>query len=209
MVPVDYSLYLLTDRGLLGGRDLITEVRKALQGGVTMVQLREKDISSREFYHIALSLKEELAEHRIPLIINDRLDIALAVDADGLHIGQDDLPLLEARRLLGNEKIIGLSVNTLEQALDGEKLGASYLGVGPVFFTQTKKDIERPIGIEMLKSLKQNLKIPLVAIGGINSGNITDIKKTGVDGVAVASALMGVEDIAAVARRMLGEWKRN
>lgn len=209
MVPVDYSLYLVTDRGLLGGRDLLTEVRRAVQGGVTMVQLREKDISSREFYHIAVSLKEELSGHRIPLIINDRLDIALAVDADGLHIGQDDLPLLEARRLLGNEKIIGLSVNTLEQALDGESSGASYLGVGPVFFTQTKIDIERPIGIKILKFLKQNLKIPLLAIGGIDSKNIAEIKKTGVDGIAVASALMGVKDIAVAARRMIGEWKRN
>jgi thiamine-phosphate pyrophosphorylase len=209
METVDYSLYLITDRGLLGDRDLITEVRRAVRGGVTMVQLREKDILSREFYHIAVSLKEELARHKIPLIINDRLDIALAVDADGLHIGQDDLPLWEAQRLLGNNKMIGLSVNTLEQALDAESSGASYLGVGPVFFTQTKIDIDKPIGIESLKYLKQNLKIPLVAIGGINKSNIAEIKKTGVDGVAVASALMGVEDIAEAARRMMSEWKGN
>ncbi|HZX46231.1 MAG TPA: thiamine phosphate synthase, partial [Clostridia bacterium] len=135
----DYRLYLVTDREILKGRDLLQAVEEALSGGVTLVQLREKDASSREFYQLAVSMKNLTAEYGVPLIINDRLDIALAVEADGIHIGQEDLPLPVVRRLLGPDKIIGYSVSNIEEACYGEKHGADYLGAGPVFATATKK----------------------------------------------------------------------
>lgn len=209
MLNIDYSLYLVTDRQLSAGRDLIKVVKKAVQGGVTMVQIREKDSSTREFYQLALRLKEELDNSGIPLLINDRLDIALAVNADGLHIGQDDLPLPVARRILGKSKIIGLSASNREQARQGQRMEADYLGIGPVFWTPSKTDADPPTGIELLSSLKQEIKIPLVAIGGINRTNLAEIKKAGADGVAVISALLSADDVEAEARRMMGAWKNN
>ncbi|MDD2585819.1 MAG: thiamine phosphate synthase [Syntrophomonadaceae bacterium] len=209
MVNRDYSLYLVTDRELLQGRDLLTEVRKAIKGGVSMVQLREKSISSLDFYNLAVALKEELSHYQVPLIINDRLDIALAVDADGLHIGQDDLPFSVARRLLGPDKILGLSVTTLEEAREGEKLGATYFGAGPAFYTATKADAAAPMGCQVLKVIKETMTTPVVAIGGINMDNIERVKETGVEGVAVVSALMGQEDIEMAARRMRNIWEES
>jgi len=209
-VAVDYSLYLVTDRDILGeGRDLIQAVCDAVRGGVTLVQLREKRLSSRDFYNLALALKKKLVSMNVPLIINDRLDIALAIDADGLHVGQEDLPVNIARSLMGPEKIVGLSVNTLEQAREGEQAGASYLGIGPVFYTQTKTDIDEPVGVEKLKLFKKNTSIPLVAIGGINLNNLEDVKQTGMDGVAIVSGLMAAQDVTGAAREMINIWKKN
>ena len=209
MITPDYSLYLVTDRSLLKGWSLLDEVRKAVKGGVSMVQLREKEASSREFYELAQALQAELRELGVPLLINDRLDIALAVDADGLHLGQDDLPLPVARSLLGKEKIIGLSINKREEARAGEKMGADYLGVSPVFSTPTKADAPPATGLEFLASLRQEIKIPLVAIGGINKENLKMIKETGADGAAVISALMGTSDIEGEARKLRQIWERN
>ena len=209
MAVIDYSLYLVSDRSLLGGRDLVQEIIKAVKGGVSIVQLREKDASSREFYNLALVLKDELSNRNVPLIINDRLDIALAVDADGLHIGQDDLPFAAARQLLGPGKIIGLSVSNREEAREGAGLGASYLGVGPLFATPTKPDAALPTGIALLAELKSELTIPLVAIGGINLDNVADIRGTGADGVAVVSALIGSDDIEMAAQRILAIWQKS
>lgn len=207
MGSIDYSLYLVSDRSLLGGRDLLEEIIKAVKGGVSVVQLREKDAGSREFYNLALALKEKLEETGVPLIINDRLDIALAVNADGLHIGQDDLPLPVARRLLGADKLIGLSVSSRAEAEEGVRLGADYLGVGPVFTTPTKPDAAMPTGINLLAELKKHISIPLVAIGGINPDNITAIRGAGADGAAVVSALMGSDDIEMAARRIVAKWQ--
>ena len=209
MITPDYSLYLVTDRSLLQGRKLLDEVRKAVKGGVSMVQLREKEASSREFYELAQTLQTELRELGVPLLINDRLDIALAVDADGLHLGQDDLPLPVARSLLGREKIIGLSINKREEAQEGERMGADYLGVSPVFSTPTKNDAPPATGLEFLASLRQEIKIPLVAIGGINKENLKMIKETGADGAAVISALMGTSDIEGEARKLRQIWERS
>jgi len=209
MITPDYSLYLVTDRGLLKGRKLLDEVRKAVKGGVSMVQLREKEAGSREFYELAQALQAELRELGVPLLINDRLDIALAVDADGLHLGQDDLPLPVARSLLGKGKIIGLSINKREEAREGEKMGADYLGVSPVFSTPTKADAPPATGLEFLRSLRQEIKIPLVAIGGINKENLKMIKETGADGAAVISALMGASDIEGEARKLRQIWERS
>jgi len=209
MAVIDYSLYLVTDRDLLDGRNLVNEVKKAVQGGVTMVQLREKQTGSREFFQLAAAMKQELAGSGVPLIINDRLDIALASEADGLHIGQDDLPLQVVMQLMPVGSIIGVSVNTPGEARAASECGASYLGVGPVFYTPTKEDASAPIGLQGLGNIKKLTNIPLVAIGGVNENNLTAIKKAGADGAAVVSALMGNPDIEAAARRMIGIWQTN
>lgn len=206
---VDFSLYLVTDRDLLGGHNLIDEVRKAIKGGVTVVQLREKNADAREFYHLAVALKLETEAAGVPLIINDRLDIALASRAEGLHIGQEDLPLQVAMGLMPAGSIIGLSVNTVQEARDGARLGASYLGAGPIFATATKEDANDPIGLKGMKAIREAVSIPLVGIGGINEENLNAVKMAGADGVAVVSALMGKTDIEAAARRLIGQWKKD
>lgn len=206
-LSVDYTLYLVTDRGILQGRDLIAAVEEAIAGGVTLVQLREKNVSSLDFYNIALKLKKTTQSHGVPLIINDRLDIALAVDADGLHVGQEDLPVREARRLLGEDKLLGYSVTTVEEALFGQQNGADYLGAGPVYPTGSKADAAPPIGIDTLKSIKEKVSIPVVAIGGIGAANIKEIKGSGVDGVSVISAILGSAYITGASKNLINLWK--
>ena len=208
-MEIDYSVYLVTDRRILQGRDLLDAVAEAIEGGVTLIQLREKEVSSREFYQIALKVKELAHSREVPLLINDRLDIALAVNADGLHIGQEDLPLKVARKLLGPDKIIGLSVSNLEDAVQGEKEGADYLGAGAVYPTTSKDVSESPIGPDGLKKIKDAVSIPVVGIGGINLFNIEEVKRTGVDGVAVISAIMGAPDIKDAARKLADAWRRS
>ena len=194
----DYSLYLVTDRNYLGGRDLGVLVEQAVLGGVTVVQLREKDASSREFYRLALQLKEITARLQVPFIINDRLDIALAVDADGLHVGQEDLPLSRTRELLPG-KIIGVSATTLPEALAAQSGGADYLGVGALFPTPTKTDASA-VSLKQLEEIKKAVNIPVVAIGGINKKNLPIALETGVDGVAVVSAILAEKDVSAAAK---------
>ena len=192
---------LLLIEKLLKGRDLISSVEEAILGGVTLVQLREKDISSLEFYNIAIKIKEITDKYDIPLIINDRVDIALAVDASGVHVGQSDFPCEVARRLLGKDKIVGVSVATMEEALKAEKDGADYIGVGAVFPTGTKLDA-RDVSLEMLKTIKSNISIPVVAIGGINEVNCGLLKESNIDGIAVISAILGKDDIKAAANTL-------
>lgn len=191
---INYKLYLVTDRRFIGARNLGECVKEAILGGATMVQLREKNVSSREFYQIARELKEITTQGRVPLFINDRLDIAQAVDADGLHIGQSDLPADVARKILGPDKIIGVSASTLEEAKLAEQQGADYLGVGSVFATSTKKDATT-VSLTILEKIKQLVSIPVVAIGGINSGNIQTLMPSGIDGVAVISAILDSPNI--------------
>ena len=207
-MSVDYSLYLLTDRSILKNIDLLTAVEEALQGGVSLVQLREKDISSREFYQLASELKQLLHFYQVPLIINDRLDIALAVDADGLHIGQDDLPIDIARRLLGPDKILGYSVSSIEEARYGQSQGANYLGAGSVYPTGSKTDAGTPIGVKKLKEIKASVSIPVVGIGGIGTENIAEVRKTGVDGTAMISAILGSTHIKETCQNLLSEWRK-
>lgn len=207
-MPVDYSLYLVTDRGILKGRDLFRAVEDAIKGGVTLVQLREKDISSRDFYHIALKIKEVVHYHHIPLIINDRLDIALAADADGLHIGQDDLPLKIARKLLGPGKILGYSVSNAEEARFGEQNGADYLGAGTVYPTGSKADIGELIGADGLHNIKQSVSIPVVGIGGIGMSNLEEVKASGIDGISLISAILGSDDIEGTSRSLINLWRK-
>lgn len=190
---INYSLYLVTDRELLGSKDLVTTVEQAIQGGVTVVQVREKNLSSREFLEVALAVKTVTDKYKVPLIINDRADIAMAVDAAGLHIGQDDLPLEAARKLLGSNKIIGVSTATLEEALLAQSQGADYLGVGAIFPTNTKDDADS-VSLAQLQAIKAALHIPVVAIGGISGSNLEAVIRTGVDGAAVVSAIIAAND---------------
>lgn len=176
-------------------------VEAAVKGGCTVVQLREKNCTSREFYELALSVKNITDYYGVPLIINDRLDIAAAVNADGVHLGQKDLPANIARAVLGESKIIGVSANNLEAALKAENDGADYLGVGAVFVTGTKKDT-KPVSTESLKEICSQVKIPVVAIGGIKRDNITLLNGTGISGVAVISSVIGKPDIASAAREL-------
>lgn len=206
MKNVDYTLYLVTDRDVLRRRDLIKCIEESILGGVTLVQLREKNVTSREFYEIAIKVKEVTSRYNIPLIINDRLDIALAIDADGLHIGQKDLPASVARKILGKDKILGVSAATLQESLKAEKDGADYLGVGAVFSTSTKKDT-RDVSYETLSSITSSVNIPVVAIGGINEKNVTKLKESNIDGIAVISCILGKEDVKGAAEKMLDRFK--
>lgn len=198
-MKIDYSLYLVTDRSFLDGKSIEEAVEEAIKGGVTLVQVREKDASSREFYEVALKVKEVTDKYKVPLIIDDRLDIAQAVDASGVHLGQSDLPLKLARNILGKDKIIGISVGNVAEAKEAEAAGADYVGIGTIFFTGTKKDIKTPIGIEGLTEIVKNIKIPSVAIGGINQENTKAVLKSGTNGVAVISAILGKKDIRGAA----------
>jgi len=199
---IDYSLYLVTDRDVLKGRDLILSVEAAILGGVTLIQLREKDISSLEFYNIAVKVKELTDKYSIPLIINDRVDVAIAIDAAGVHLGQSDFPCDVARKIMGTNKIVGISTGTLAEAILAEKQGADYVGVGAVFPTGTKLDAE-VVSINVLKDIKQAIKIPVVAIGGINEKNYNLLKNTGIDGIAIISAILGKDNIKEAAEVFL------
>jgi thiamine-phosphate pyrophosphorylase len=191
--PFDLSLYLVTDRALSAGRPLEKIIEEAVQGGATMVQLREKDIPTREFLDLARRLKSLLAPRGIPLIINDRLDIALASGADGIHVGQSDMPVPEIRRLGGPELLIGLSVESEEDARDAEKLDIDYIGISPVYTTPTKKELTRGLGPEGVRSICSLSRFPAVGIGGLNHTNSAEVIRSGAEGVAVVSALCSAE----------------
>ncbi|MHB8155781.1 MAG: thiamine phosphate synthase [Desulfocucumaceae bacterium] len=201
-MAVDYRLYLVTDRAILGKTSLKKAVEEAIEGGVTVVQLREKELSTRKFYETALEVRQVTDYYRVPLFINDRVDIALAVDADGVHLGQQDMDLEVARRILGHNKLIGISVENLEQALLAEKQQADYIGVGAVFYTDSKNDINKPIELEGLSRICREIKIPKVAIGGICALNIQGVMLAGASGAAVISAILGQKDIRGAASKL-------
>ncbi len=204
---VDYSLYLVTDRELTLNRDLLFVIEEAIQGGVSIIQLREKNCSSREFYDIAVKVAKITKKHNIPLIINDRLDIAQAVNAQGLHIGQSDLPYSIARSILGPDAIIGLSVETIQDAIDAESLDVDYLGISPVFSTNTKTDIAKPLGLEGIREIKRLSSHKLIAIGGINLQNTRAIIEAGADGIAVVSAICSAESPRKASEKLKEELK--
>lgn len=199
---VDYSLYLCTDRGLMTSDTIEEGVELAIKGGATIVQLREKHCLGKEFLAVAHSVKEVTDAYEIPLIINDRIDIALAVDADGVHLGQKDIPATAAREILGEHKIIGVSAYNEALALQAQKDGADYIGVGDVFGTSTKEDTHH-VSIEQLKIIREMVKIPIVAIGGIHAGNVSQLNGTGIDGIAVVSAVLGSRNITAAAEELV------
>lgn len=196
------GLYLVTDRGLCGPKDLIDVILKALQGGVACVQLREKEVSTRFFVEEAQKIKALMAPFKAPLIINDRIDVALAVGADGVHIGQADMPYAVARKLMGKRAIIGLSVETWEDVERAQDLDVDYLGVSPVFETPTKTDTKGSWGLEGLSKIKAYSRHPLVAIGGLNASNAADAVRAGADCIAVVSAICSAFDPLEAAREL-------
>lgn len=202
---VDYSLYLVTDRNLTLARELLYVIEEAILGGVTIVQLREKDSLTRDFYQLAKQVAEMTKKYQVPLIINDRLDIALAVNAEGLHIGQSDLPYHVARKILGPDAIIGLSVESIQDAEDAESLDVDYLGISPVFSTNTKTDIAQPLGLEGIKAIRKFSQHKLVAIGGINKSNTKEIISAGADGIAVVSAICSAQSPRNASNQLIEE----
>jgi thiamine-phosphate diphosphorylase len=208
---VDYSLYLVTDRNLSKGRPNLSIVESAVKGGVSCVQLREKNCSTFEFIEQALLLKKFLSDQNIMLIINDNLEVAQAVDADGIHLGQKDTPLSMAKKIIGDSMIIGISAEYLNDAVRAEKEGADYIGVGPIYSTATKTDTGSPIGLDGLIKIRKTVKIPIVAIGGVNHTNAGAVIKSGADGIAVVSAIVSAknpEKAAGELKKIIIEAKR-
>jgi thiamine-phosphate pyrophosphorylase len=196
------GLYFVTDRGLCGDKPLTDVVLQAIRGGVACLQLREKDVTTRFFVEEARQIKALMAPFRVPLIINNRLDVALAVKADGVHVGQDDMPYEIARELMGPEAIIGISVETWEDVQRAEGLDVDYLGVSPVFATPTKTDTKEPWGLEGLIRIRAFSRHPLVAIGGLNPSNAEAVVMAGADSVAVVSAICASPDPYAASREL-------
>lgn len=195
----DYSIYLVTDDGCLQGRALIDCVREALEGGVTLVQYRAKTASSAEMYNEALQLKALCDSFNVPLIINDRLDIAMAVGAAGVHLGQDDLPCAAARKILGEDYIIGVSAHNPAEAKAALQSGADYLGCGAVFGTATKADVKK-LGTEGLAAICKAKGLPVVGIGGVTADNYREVRAAGADGAAIVSGILAQPDIRTTVR---------
>jgi thiamine-phosphate pyrophosphorylase len=191
---IDYSIYLVTDRDLMSSKTIEESVSESIKGGCTVVQLREKNTSSREFFELAKRVHEITKTANIPLIINDRIDVALAVNAEGVHIGQSDLPCEIVRKIVGEDMIIGVSASNLTEAKIAVKAGADYLGVGAMYATGTKTDANLT-SLDELKLIRENIKTPIVVIGGINKFTIPNFKGTGIDGIAVVSAIVAQKDV--------------
>ena len=203
---VDYSLYFCTDRGLMSSATIEENVEAALTGGATVVQLREKHCSSREFYELAVRVRAIARRFGAPLIVNDRVDIALAAGADGVHVGQSDLPCAAVRRLVGEGMLVGVSAGSVAEALAAAREGADYLGVGAMYATGTKEDAGL-VTMEELKNIRRAVELPIVVIGGINKATLGNVKGMGIEGIAVVSAIAAQKDPAAAARELLTLWK--
>lgn len=199
---IDYSIYLVTDEACLHGRPLLKCVEEALAAGVTLVQYRAKAADGGVLYTEACKLKELCDKYSVPLIINDRLDIALAVGAAGVHLGQDDLPCAVARRLLGEDYIIGVSAHNPAEAVQAVSEGADYLGCGAVFGTATKHDVAK-LGLENLRAIRKAVAVPMVGIGGITADNYAEVLATGADGAAIVSGILAQDDIGAVVKKLV------
>lgn len=197
----DLLLYAVTDRAWLNGETLYSQVEKALKGGVTFVQLREKKLDKETFLKEAVEIKELCKKYNVPFVINDDVDIAIEMDADGVHVGQSDMEAGDVRKKLGPDKIIGVSAQTVEQAVLAEKRGADYLGVGAVFPTGSKDDAD-DVSMETLKAICENVNIPVIAIGGISNDNVLELKNTGICGIAVISAIFAQKDIEDATRKL-------
>ena len=206
-MAIDYSLYLVADADFAGERDLAALVEAAVRGGVTVVQLRAKGLGGRAFIGLALEISRRLAGTGIPLLINDRVDIALACGAAGVHLGQDDMPVPAARQILGPGAAIGVSVNTPEEAVSAERNGADYVGAGPAFATSTKETPLAVLGPAGIGRIKRAVRIPVVAIGGISAGNAASLAAAGADGIAVVSAILGAPDPARAAEELARSFK--
>jgi thiamine-phosphate diphosphorylase len=203
--PVRWRLYVITDEQVGRGRSHLQIAEAAILGGADVLQLRDKESSGGRLFRVALQLRKLTREAKVPLIVNDRLDIALAVDADGVHLGQADLPASVARNIMGSGRILGVSAETVAEAVAAEKDGADYLGVGPVFDARgTKPDAGEPRGLELIANVRRRCRIPIVAIGGIDADNARKVLEAGADAAAVISAIAAADDIEEAARRMKG-----
>lgn len=205
-VEYKYPLYLVTDEKACKGKDFYESVEASIRGGAKIVQLREKNMDTRDFFNRALKLKEICHKHGVDFVINDRLDIAIAVDADGVHLGQSDMPIEKAKEILGHKKIVGISAKNMEEALEAQKYGADYIGVGAIFATDTKKD-SGLIDLETLKDMTDQINIPVLAIGGIGLGKLGYLKDTGIDGICVISDILGSDDPEKRTRELLEEYR--
>jgi thiamine-phosphate pyrophosphorylase len=194
-------LYAVTDRTWLKGRSLTHVVEEAIKAGITFLQLREKDLDNASFLQLAREVKSVADKYEIPYVINDNVEVAMSCGADGVHVGQDDMAARDARRIIGPDKILGVSAQTVEQAVLAEKNGADYIGVGTVFPTSTKLDAEA-VSFETLKEICEAVSIPVVAIGGINKDNAMKLAGSGIDGIAVVSAIFAQEDITSAVREL-------
>jgi thiamine-phosphate pyrophosphorylase len=203
--PLDLSLYLVTDPALCAARGLLETVHAAVQGGVSVVQLRDKQATDAELVEQGRALKAALAGTGVPLIINDRVEVAAAVGADGVHVGQGDEGILAARALLGRDAVIGLSIQSVEQARVVEPGTIDYVGIGPVFGTATKPDHARPLGFDGLAEVRGAIALPAVAIGGLKAVHVPDVLNAGCDGLAVVSAICGAADPSAAAEQIRAE----
>lgn len=190
----DLLLYAVTDRSWVGDSTLYHQVEEALKGGATFVQLREKDMPGEEFFQEALEIQKLCRQYNVPFVIDDDVELARRVDADGVHVGQSDMEAGDVRAILGEDKILGVSAQTVEQAVLAQQRGADYLGVGAVFHTDSKSDA-KPVSYETLKEICQAVTIPVVAIGGIGSGNVKELAGSGICGIAVISAIFAAENI--------------
>lgn len=209
--PEELLLYAVTDRHWLNGATLISQVEAALKGGATFIQLREKNLDDKAFYQEALEIQKLCKEYKVPFIINDNVELAKKIGADGVHVGQSDMEALDVRKVLGDDKIIGVSAQTVEQAELAEKHGADYLGVGAVFPTGSKDDATE-VSFETLQEICEHVHIPVIAIGGITRDNVVELSQSGICGIAVISAIFGQTDIEAATadlkkqtKKMLGE----
>ena len=205
MKNIDYSLYLVTNRMDKSKQEFLATVEEAILGGVKLVQLREKEASTGEFYKLAIDLKELTSKYNVPLIINDRLDIALAIDADGVHVGQSDMPGDVVRKIIGKDKILGISAATIEESKKAEIDGADYIGTGAIFPTQTK-DTDCII-IEQLKEIVNSVNIPIIAIGGLSEDNISSLANTNIKGISVVSAIMESDNPKKAAENLKKEFE--
>ena len=199
--PDDLLLYAVTDRSWLGDHDLVDQVEETILAGTTIVQLREKELSDKDFLADAVKVQSVCQKHNIPFIINDNLEVAIACGADGIHVGQSDLAANQVRDRLGKDKIIGVSAQTVEQAILAEQMGANYLGVGAVFSTSTKLDAS-DVSFDTLRQICKAVSIPVIAIGGINAHNLLQLSGSGVNGVAVVSAIFAQNDISKATREL-------
>ena len=200
---IDFNLYLITGRSETHGRNLEFVVEEALRGGVRAVQLREKDLTTKELYETAYELRRLTSRYGAKLFINDRVDVALAVDADGVHIGASSLPIYKVRRLLGEKKLIGVSCHNQVQAITAQEMGADFITFGPVFLTPSKAAYGDPVGLELLRTVTEMLQIPVFALGGIKRGNCAEVASCGVRGIALISAVMSAPEPREAARELL------
>lgn len=209
--PEELLLYAVTDRHWLNGATLISQVEAALKGGATFIQLREKNLDDKAFYQEALEIQKLCKEYKVPFVINDNVELAKKIGADGVHVGQSDMEALDVRKVLGDDKIIGVSAQTVEQAELAKKHGADYLGVGAVFPTGSKNDATE-VSFETLQEICEHVHIPVIAIGGITRDNVVELSQSGICGIAVISAIFGQTNIEAATadlkkqtKKMLGE----